>query len=528
MTTAFRSAAAGENSPAAAAHAGTALRLSGLNKTFGSVQVLFDAGITVRPGTVHALLGGNGSGKSTTIKILAGIYPADSGELEVFGERYPLSGYLPTTAERIGLRFVHQDLGLFEDLTVEENFALDAGYPRTVIGGIDWRALHRRVAGLLADYEIDARPDTPVNQLRPSDRTLVAIARALQDDEGGRLIAVLDEPTASLGKRESEELLSQVRRRADLGQTFIIVSHRLQEVLSVAQDFTVFRDGRVVGTLVDAHPSEDEIVGIMAGGAVAALKPTGTIGHATAEPVLEIEHLRVGPLEDVSLTVHSGEIVGLAGLAGSGRSTLLETVFGAIRPDSGIARLGGTPYAPHHVDEAMGAGVALVPGDRLRQAAFAELSTAENIGMSVLKESWRRGFTSRSGLRRAAAGLIHRFGVKVAGPDAAFVSMSGGNQQKAVLARWLQRKPRLILLDEPTQGVDVMSRADIYAVVRDTARDGSAVLIASSDLSELHALCDRVLVLAGGRITHDVAASELDVDQLTALVLKEPQKDSQR
>ncbi|MGC4108954.1 MAG: sugar ABC transporter ATP-binding protein [Nocardioides sp.] len=514
--------AAGTNVPAAG-RPDLALRVSGLNKSFGAVQVLTDAELNVRPGTVHALLGGNGSGKSTTIKILAGVYQADSGDLEVRGERYDLDGYTPATAERAGLRFVHQDLGLFDDLTVEENFALDAGYPRTRTGSVDWRALHRSVGPLMKAYGIEGTPRTPVNQLRPADRTMVAIARALQDDEGGNLVVVLDEPTASLGKKESEELLAHVRRRADLGQTFIIVSHRMQEVLSVAQDFTVFRDGRVVGQLVDAHPTEDEIVAIMAGRTVAALRPTGASSHATAEPVLQFEQITGGAVHGVDLTVHRGEIVGVAGLAGSGRSTLLSMAFGDRRPDSGRMLLNGKPYAPGSVPDAMEAGVALVPEDRAHEAAFADLTTAENISMSVIRRMWRGGLLRKRDARVNAEALIEKFGVKVAGPDALFSSMSGGNQQKVVLARWLQRDPQVLLLDEPTQGVDVMSRSDIYALIREAAsRTGACVLIASSDLGELHALCDRIVVLAEGRVTQEVDATSYSVDELTALVLKAP------
>jgi ribose transport system ATP-binding protein len=515
-------AAAGEASPAAARPADVALRVAGLNKTFGSVQVLHDASLTVRPGTVHALLGGNGSGKSTTIKILAGVYRADSGELEVFGERFDLDGFLPTTADRVGLRFVHQDLGLFDELTVEENFALDAGYPRNALGGIDWRTLRTRVGTLMATYDIEGTPTTPVNRLRPADRTLVAIARALQDGQAN-CIVVLDEPTASLGKKESEELLTRVRQRAEEGQTFVIVSHRLQEVLAVADDFTVFRDGCVVGQLVDARPTEDDIVQIMAGGLVSALRPTGSISHATAEPVLEFQDVHKGPLTGVDLVVHRGEIVGVAGLAGSGRSTLLALAFGHLRPDAGRMVLNGRPFTPSAVDEAMAAGVALVPEDRAHEAAFPDLTVDENLSVNVLHGLWRKGLIRRRESQRNAEALIARFGVKVAGPHALFSSMSGGNQQKVVLARWLQRDPQVILLDEPTQGVDVMARSDIYAVIRDAAATtGACVLIASSDLSELHALCDRVVVLAGGRITQEVAASEVSVDDLTALVLKAP------
>lgn len=499
-----------------------ALNIRNLNKHFGGTHALKDASLEVRKGTVHALLGGNGSGKSTTIKILANVYEADTGELTVFGKDYPLSSYSPDIAQQAGLRFVHQDLGLFEELSIEENFALDAGYPRTRTGKIAWRQLRSRVAKLLAEYEVNADPRQPIKDLRPSDRTMVAIARALQDQEGSELILVLDEPTASLAAHESNMLLERVRRRADQGQTVIIVSHRLHEVLSVAHDFTIFRDGAVAGVLVDAHPSEDELIEIMAGGLVQALRPTGSVSHQTGRAVLELSGIHSGPVNGVDLTVHAGEIVGVAGLVGSGRSSLLKTVFGDVQPSAGTMTLDGAPYAPRHIENATARGVGMVPEDRGRDAAFADRTVRENLSVAMFKEYWAKKWMPRKRETENARALISRFGVKVAGPGALFSSMSGGNQQKVIIARWLQRKPTLLLLDEPTQGVDVMSRSDIYSVIRSAAQDGCAVLVASSDLSELYALCDRIVVMSGGVITDEVTQpQELDVEGLTALVLRD-------
>jgi ribose transport system ATP-binding protein len=512
-----------ETTQAGGTAAGLALDLRDVDKHFGGTRALRGASLAVRPGTVHALLGGNGSGKSTAIKILAGVYPADAGQLTIFGQPHALAGYTPTTAAAAGLRFVHQDLGLFDDLAIQENFALDAaGYPRTRVGGVNWAKLGRQVARVLADYELDVDPRRPVGDLRPSDRTMVAIARALQGAEGMRLILVLDEPTASLAAHESNLLLDRVRRLADRGQTVVIVSHRLQEVLSVADDFTVYRDGRVAGALVANRPTEDDLISIMAGGLKVALRPSGQGGHATGEPLLEVSRLESGPLRSVSFTAHRGEILGIAGLVGSGRSSLLHAIFGSHAPTAGTMKLGGALHAPRAIGDAVAAGVGLVPENRVREAAFMDRSVSDNLAFAMLREYGARGWMSRSREARRAGELIARFGVKVASAAALFSSMSGGNQQKVVIARCLQRDPRLLLLDEPTQGVDVMSRADIYALIRDSALTGCTVIVASSDMSELHALCDRVLVLARGRITQEVLAGELDVDGLTSLVLKEP------
>lgn len=498
-----------------------ALELTGVSKSFGGTRALDDVSLRVRQGKVHALLGGNGSGKSTAIKILAGVYAADAGSVTIFDDEHALANYSSSTAQSAGLRFVHQDLGLFEELSIAENFALDAGYPRLPGGGIHWTALYARVAALLTEYELHVDPRMPIGDLRPSDRTMVAIARALQDQEGQGLILVLDEPTASLALHESELLLEKVRRRALKGQTVVIVSHRLQEVLSVADDFTIFRDGRVVGVLTDASPTEDELVEIMAGGLVEALRPTGSLSHSTTEPLLIVEGLITGPLHGVDLTVHRGEIVGVAGLVGSGRSSLLKSIFGAMPIRAGSVTLHDRPYSPSHIDEAMSAGVAMVPEDRGRDAAFADLSMSENLAMSVLRETWKR-WMPRGREHERARQLIERFRIKVAGPEALFNSMSGGNQQKSVIARWLQREPSLLLLDEPTQGVDVMSRSDIYADIRQAAKSGCGVLVASSDMSELHALCDRVVFLRAGRIGAEADTQNNDVDDLIRMVLKDP------
>lgn len=499
------------------------LHLHDVEKQFGGTRALRRASLAVRPGTVHALLGGNGSGKSTSIKILAGVYEADSGELEIGGERHDLRRWSAQVAHDAGLRFVHQDLGLFEELSIAENFGLDTGYPRTRFGRIDWRALHAEVADVLLEYDLDIAPHRSIAELRPSDRTMVAIARALRGStDGERRILILDEPTASLAAAESALLLDKVRRLADRGQTVVMVSHRLQEVLDVAHDFTVFRDGKVVGTLTDAHPTEDELISMMAGGLAVALAPTGERSHTRGAPVLEVTNLESGPLRDVTLTAHRGEILGIAGLQGSGRSSLLQALFGVHRPTHGTVSLEGASFAPADVHEAMAAGVAMVPENRVREAAFMDLTVSDNLALAMLDEYFVAGRMPREKERRAASVLIDRFGVKVAGADALFSSMSGGNQQKVIIARWLQRTPKLLLLDEPTQGVDVMSRADIYETIREAAQNGCTVVVSSSDMSELHALCDRILILARGKLTGEVLAGEADIDDLVSMVLREP------
>jgi ribose transport system ATP-binding protein len=487
-------------------------------KSFGGNLALDDVEVTLRKGTVHALLGGNGSGKSTLIKILAGVYQADAGELEVFGESEDLSAWNGRRAHAAGLRFVHQDLGLFDSLTVEENFAAASGYPVNGLGAIRWPELHRRVEDILEQYELDIDPSTVVARLRPAERTMIAIARAMQDGDASKSILVLDEPTASLGREESERLIASILRRAELGQTIVMTSHRLGEARRVAQDFTVLRDGKLIASLVDAAPDEDELVTLMAGRSVGALSHTGE-PRVHGEERLAVENVRGGPLTDVSLNVGRGEILGIAGLGGSGRSTLLRMIFGDLPLEAGTFTLDGKPFRPAHVDDAMDRGIALVPENRGRDAAFGVLSVRENLSAASLERF--RGLFGLS--RRLETGnaleSIRRFAIKVAGPEAAIASASGGNQQKVILSRWLQREPLLLLLDEPTQGVDIMSRVDIYEAIRAASSKGLSVIVASSDMAELCALCDRVAILRDGVVVQDVAVDNMTPEELSGLLL---------
>ncbi|NEK56778.1 sugar ABC transporter ATP-binding protein [Geodermatophilus sabuli] len=530
-------------SPKAPAATDVVLRVAGLTKRFGATLALDKADLALRHGTVHALVGGNGCGKSTTIKVLAGVHRGDEGRIEVAGTAWDVDAYDPRAGRAAGLRFVHQDLGLFPQLSIAENFAFDAGYPTGPGGRVQWRNLHRRVAELLTTYEIDADPRTPVGALRPAQRTLVAICRALQDQEGDeRLILILDEPTATLPQHESDVLLEAVRRRADQGQTVMMVSHRMPEVLSVCDDFTVFRDGRTVAALVGQRPTEHELVRHMTGAALARTidesvvpgaldgdTPVPADDRPAAEPataaadddvVLRVQDLHGGPLRGVDLELRRGEIVGVAGLVGSGRSSLLRTIFGEHRPASGrvtVRDAAGRVHADGDPRTRMEAGVAMVPEDRAGEAAFAELTIRDNLSVTVRRKYWRLWGMSQRQERADAADLVARYGVRAASADAPFTSLSGGNQQKVVLARWLQRQPSLLLLDEPTQGVDVMSRADIYRTVQEAAAGGCTVLVASSDLLELCSLCERVIVLQDGRVAAHVSGAQLTPDHLTVL-----------
>jgi ribose transport system ATP-binding protein len=494
------------------------LRVAGVRKAFGGTQALDSVTFELRRGTIHALLGGNGSGKSTMVKILAGVVTADAGEVQLGQHRHPARELSPALAHAAGLRFVHQHTSTFEPLTVAENLSIGRGFETRAGGTVRWRSVRRRTAEVLRRFEIDAEPDTPLERLRPATRTLVAIARALQDQEhAANGILVLDEPTASLPEPEVELVLAALRRYAAAGQTIMYITHRLEEAVEVADQATVFRDGQTAATIGREAIDHDTLVELIVGRSIQVLQPPRAA--AWRRPVaLRGERLAGGSVREASLVIHRGEILGLAGLLGSGRSTLLRILFGLHRLDEGEIELDGEVLRLREPADAIRAGIVYIPEDRPKEAAFPGLTVSENIAITQLQGYWRRGRLDKKAERRDSRALIEAVQLKCASESALFSSLSGGNQQKCILARWLQRKPRILLLDEPTQGVDVGARAEIWKLIRAAAAEGAGALVASSDADELARACDRALVLRDGRIAAELAGQELTenrIDQLT-------------
>lgn len=494
------------------------LRASGISKTFAGTRVLRDAALEVRRGQVHALLGGNGSGKSTLVKVLAGVYRADpGGAIEMGGESIAADSWNVSDAKTRGLHFVHQDPAVFGQLTVAENIAIGRGFKTGLGGRIDWRAQRRRAAEIIDRFSIPATPDTPVAALRPADRTMVAIARALQDQEGAHDgVLVLDEPTASLPVSEVDILLAALRRYAQAGQTIVYVSHRLSEVLDLADVVTVLRDGDVVSSRPVPGLTEPALVEMIVGRPLAQVFPEPP-HNEDREVVLRVRGLAAGPLRSVDLDLHRGEILGIAGLLGSGRSELLRALFGDLPRTDGEVVLNGAPYAPARPSQAMRAGVVMVPEDRGAEAMFTDLSVRENLSAAVVSRYWSRGRLRHGRERSEARSLVAQFGVRPATDAPPVGTLSGGNQQKVVMARWLRCEPTVLLLDEPTQGVDVNARADIYAHVRAAAARGTSVIVVTSDFEELARVTDRVLVLRDGVVAAELRGSEIEPHRLTEL-----------
>ncbi|MDQ1129223.1 sugar ABC transporter ATP-binding protein [Microbacterium sp. SORGH_AS_0888] len=517
---------AGGGLPAGTADRGDAVVLRGerLSKTYAT-RVVHEVDLELSTGRVHVLAGGNGSGKSTLLKMLAGVVPADAGGTIVLGgRRIPAESYSPRVARAGGLRFVHQDLGLVDQLSIAENFALEGGHPRRLPGWIDDRRLLARTGEDLRRAGLGFDPRLPVGALRPSDRTLVAVARALREDpdaetSGVPLTLVLDEPTASLPITEVDRLLERLHDLRAAGHGIALVTHRLSEVMRIADEVTVLRDGRVVGAGPIADFDEDRILALIAGHVPERL--TRQERDTTRGPVvLGVRGLSAGPLQAIDLDVHRGEIVGVAGLVGSGRTTLLRALFGDVPATGGIS-LDGEAVRIRDTGDAVAHRIALVPEDRVREAAYLDAPVWENLSAaSVSRYRTRLGVSARRE-RRAAPALISRFRVRTPSAGAPLAALSGGNQQKVVLARWLQTEPRVLLLDEPTQGVDAVARDDIHRTVRDTVDGGACAVVVSSDVEELEQLCDRVIVLHGGRLVQTLAGARVRRDILTAAIQQE-------
>ncbi len=499
---------------------GAALRLDGVSKSFGATRALDDVSLQVERGEVHGLVGGNGSGKSTLIKILAGVLRPDAGTIEIGGTQLTaVLGARPEEARAAGLRVVHQKSSVFPDLSVAEHLALGSEFQRGAARRISWRAQNRKAAEVLERFAIDARPGDQVNHLRPATRAMIAIARALQDlDSGAPGTLVLDEPTASLPTSEVQLVLDAMKRYAGLGHAVVFVSHRLDEVLSSTDRITALKDGVKVAEHVTEDLDHATLAEIIAGRRLESTRTTTRAAQPDLGPGLSVRNLSGGGLRDGAFAVAPGEIVGVAGLLGSGRSSLLRVLFGLTRRTGGTAQLRGRQLAPSTPAEGMRAGVAYVPEDRTTESVFSELTLVENLSIAGQQRYWRRGMLRKRSERRDSVALIGDFGIKCESPDASMSSLSGGNQQKAILARWMRREPALLLLDEPTHGVDVGARADIYALVRRAADQGACVLVVSSDAEELESLCDRILVLRDGRTVDAVSADSVSESDLEKIV----------
>jgi ribose transport system ATP-binding protein len=486
------------------------LELKDVSKTFGGTRVLHDVSLDIAPGEVHALVGQNGSGKSTLIKVLAGFHAADPGASAlVDGQPRELGD--PDAIHDAGVRFVHQDLGLVPALSVVDNLALGHGYATGLGGRINWRQQRKAAQAAIraVGYDVDVRK--AVDDLQPVEKTAVAIARALQSARGDMSVLVLDEPTATMPKAEVQRLFSMVNTVRKQGVGILYVSHHLEEVFELADRVTVLVDGHRVATKRCAELDQRSLVELMTGGVVdeARQRTASVLG----EPLLTLEGLRGAELTGLDLTVHAGEVVGVAGITGSGREELCSLVFGA-KPRHGLVSVRGRGLPASRPDAASTRGMALVPANRLRDGVVLGLNVRENLNLTTVRRLVRHARIPLRDDRRQAAGISRKMSVKAPSLEAPIEALSGGNQQKVVLGKWLQTNPCVLLLDEPTQGVDIAAKAEIHHLIDEAAANGVAVLVCSSDEAELERLCDRVVVLRHGRVACEYNGDEIQTRRL--------------
>ena len=486
---------------------GVVLVADHVSKAFPGVLALNDVTFEARAGEVNALVGENGAGKSTLIKLMAGFYAPDRGEIRVGGAPlYPD----PAAAHKAGVATIHQEHHLIPTMTVAENLLL--GRWPTRYGLLSSRTMTERAADALDQVAPDLNPRKLARQLSPAEGQLVEIARAIAEDSR---VLVMDEPTTSLSTREVDALFDTVRRLRARGLAIVFVSHWLEEVFAIADRITVLRDGRYIGSRPSAELDHHAVIRMMVG------RDVGEVTTQSAPPgdiVLSVDRLtRDGVLDNVSFHVRAGEIVTLAGLVGAGRSEVVNAIFGADRYESGSVTMAGLALPPGDPVPAMEAGIGYVPEDRRRQALVLAMSVRSNASLAMLKEVSPGGLLDQDAEERIIQDAGRALSIRMASPNTAIATLSGGNQQKVVIARWLARQPKLLILDEPTKGVDVGAKAEISEIIVRLAAQGSAILLVSSELPEVLALSDRVLVMRAGRIAGEISRAALTQERVMTL-----------
>lgn len=497
------------------------LKMEGISKRFPGVQALHDVHLEVLPGEIHGLLGENGAGKSTLMKILSGVYRKDSGRVLLRDQEIEVNN--PHHAQTLGITIIHQELNLMPNLTVAENVFI--GREPNRFSFVQWRKLHEQTRQLTDRLGIHLPPTTPVRNLSVAERQMVEIARALSVKSQ---IIIMDEPTSALTENEVEHLFDIMRDLKAQGLGVIFISHRMDEVFQICDRITVLRDGEFVGTVQASESNADEVIRMMVGRPVAEF-----FGQGESHPgdvVLEVKNLsKTGTAEDpqkrvlsqISFQLRRGEIVGLAGLVGSGRTDLARCIFGVDPRDSGEIYVKGSPAAIHSPRDAIRAGMGMVPEDRKLQALFLAMSVQANTSMASLGDVAQWGFISGGRERQVVGSYVEKLNIRLANLDQRTLDLSGGNQQKVVISRWLALKPQILIMDEPTRGIDVGAKAEVHALMRQLAQEGVAILMISSELPEVLAMSDRILVMHEGDLVGELTREEATPERVGAMMTGE-------
>ncbi len=482
-----------------------AVKMTGIVKSFGPTKVLDDVNLEVRPGEIHALLGGNGAGKSTILKILRGVHRPDAGTLEVLG--HVLTEHTPEESKRAGIAMIFQEMSLVPTLTVAQNIFL-ANEVKTSSGLIDDKVAVDRAIELFKSLDVDVDPMAEAGSLGAGQRQLTEIVKAIAHKAR---VLILDEPSTALSAHDVEKLFAFLIKLKAEGVAIIYVSHRMDEIMKIADRATILRDGRHVITAPLSELTLELIIEHIVGKQSRGL--SGILREDTRrdDVLLELKNVSgVHKPRDLNLTVHAGEVVGIAGLLGSGRSAIARLLFGIDQKMSGDIVVAGKTVEINSPAVAIAHGIALIPEDRLRQGVVLEHSVADNISLSVFDRISKRGWISKQKWSDLAAEKIKSLKVKTASAAAAVRTLSGGNQQKVVLAKWLASDPRIVIFDEPTAGIDIGSKSEIIQLIRELARQGKAIIVISSELNELLAACDRILVMSDGRLLRDMRRDEFE------------------
>ena len=490
--------------PSATAEHGPLLEVHGVRKAFPGVVALDDVRFRLRPGTVHALMGENGAGKSTLMKIISGVYTPDQGELRLKGQPLRLHG--PLDALNNGIAMIHQELNLMPYMTVAENIWIGRE-PRNRFGFIDHAELRRRTEALFRRLEVDVDPEIEVRKLSIASRQMVEIAKAISYDSD---VLIMDEPTSVLTEHEVDHLFRIIRGLKAQGKGIVYITHKMNELFDIADEVSVFRDGRYIGTHLSSEVTRDEIIRMMVGREITQMFPKETV--PIGEVVLSVRDLAVdGIFRGVSFDIRAGEIIGLAGLMGSGRSNVAEALFGVVPATGGSIAINGELVTIHSPATAMKHGMAFLTEDRKETGCFLILDVLANMDAAVLNRDYvRAGFVSGGSLASACQEMCSALRVKTPGLDERIENLSGGNQQKVLIGRWLLTKPKILILDEPTRGIDVGAKAEIHRLVCKLAGQGVAVLMISSELPEVLGMADRIVVMHEGRMTGELDREHAD------------------
>jgi inositol transport system ATP-binding protein len=487
------------------------LEVENVRKEFPGVVALDDVSFKLRRGTVHALMGENGAGKSTLMKIIAGIYQPDQGSFRLKGQEIRLDS--PLHALEYGIAMIHQELNLMPFMTVAENIWIRRE-PLTAFGFVDHRALRRKTAELFGKLNINIDPEVEVRDLSVANRQMVEIAKAVSYDSD---VLIMDEPTSALTEREVTHLFQIIRDLKAAGKGIVYITHKMNELFEIADEVSVFRDGRYIGTRGSDEVTRDDIIRMMVGREITQMFPKEVV--PIGDVVLSVENLSLeGWFHDVSFELRTGEILGVAGLVGSGRSNVAETLFGVSPATSGTIKIRGEPIRIHNPGIAMRHGMAFLTEDRKETGCFLILDVLANMQMAVLNRGFvHAGFVDQGALTQACVSMKDALRVKTPDMHETVGNLSGGNQQKVLIGRWLLTKPKILILDEPTRGIDVGAKAEIHRLISQLARSGVAVLMISSEMPEVLGMSDRVMVMHEGRVTGIV--DRKDADQVTIMDL---------